>query len=261
VLVVVSPAKSLDLESPLPTKKHSDPLMLEHSSKLVEILRERSPESLGELMSISPNLAELNFERFQDWDPPFTAETARPAVFAFAGDTYIGMDAAATFGERDYTHAQKTLRILSGLYGVLRPLDLIQPYRLEMGTKLENPRGDDLYDFWEGLITERINTDLAASPGAKALINLASNEYFDAIDPDGIDGRIISPTFLDRKPGGDYRIVSFFAKRARGAMASWIIRNRVKSVKALADFDQDGYSFSEEKSTPERPVFVRSKPA
>jgi cytoplasmic iron level regulating protein YaaA (DUF328/UPF0246 family) len=220
-----------------------------------------SPDAIRELMSISPALAELNFERFQDWDPPFTSRNSRPALLAFNGDTYIGLNAAQSFSERDYTHAQKTLRILSGLYGVLRPLDLIQPYRLEIGSKLENPRGDNLYDFWGGTITDLLNADLAESPGAAALVNLASNEYFDSVEVDRVEGRIVTPSFYDRKPGGDYKMVSFFAKRARGAMASWIIRNRVKSVKALSGFDQDGYEYSAERSTIDRPVFLRSKSA
>ncbi len=260
MLIVVSPAKSLDFESPLPTKKHSEPTLLERSSQLIEVLRGLSPDEIGDLMSISPNLAELNFERFQDWNPPFSPANARPAILAFSGDTYIGLDAAHRFDERDFTHAQKTLRILSGLYGVLRPLDLIQPYRLEMGSKLRTSHGDTLYEFWGDTITERVNADLAASPGARVLVNCASNEYFDAIDPAGIEGTIVTPVFYDRKPGGDYRMVSFFAKRARGSMASWIIGNRIKSAGALRDFDQDGYEYSAERSASERPVFLRTTP-
>lgn len=257
VLIVVSPAKSLDYESRLPTKKHSEPRMLERSAELIEVMRERSPDELVDLMGISSSLAELNFERFQDWSTPFTTDNARPAVLAFTGDVYLGMDPAGTFGERDYTHAQKTLRILSGLYGVLRPLDLMQPYRLEMGTKLETDRGRDLYEFWGDQVTDALNEDLAASPGTRALINLASNEYYGAVQPDRVDGHIVSPAFLDAKDGGEPKIVSFFAKRARGSMAGWIIRNRITSMKALTEFAEDGYRFSPERSTSDRPVFVR----
>lgn len=256
-MIVVSPAKSLDYESPLPTKKHSEPRMLDRAAELVDIMAEKTPAEIAKMMSISEGLAELNFERFQDWQAPFSPDNARPALLAFNGDVYLGMDAANTFGERDYTHAQKVLRILSGLYGVLRPLDLMQPYRLEMGSSLENPRGKDLYSFWGPDITDRINEDLAESPGAKVLVNLASNEYFGSIQPDRLDGRLITPSFLDSKNGGPYKVVSFFAKRARGAMAGWIITERVKTAKGLLAFTGMGYRYDAERSTPDAPVFVR----
>ena len=171
MLIVISPAKSLDYESKLPTKKHSEPQMLRHSKELVSVMAKKSPTDISKLMHVSASLGELNHERFQDWEMPFTTKNARPALLAFNGDVYSGMDPAGTFGERDYTHAQKTLRILSGLYGVLRPLDLMQPYRLEMGTSLTTTRGKDLYSFWGNEITDVLNNDLAASPGADALIN------------------------------------------------------------------------------------------
>ncbi len=258
MLIVVSPAKSLDYETPLSTKKTSEPRLLDDAAELIDVMRSKSPDEIASLMSISPSLAELNFERFQSWERPFTADNARPALLAFSGDVYLGMDAPNTFSERDFTHAQKTLRILSGLYGVLRPLDLMQPYRLEMGSKLTNPRGRDLYAFWGDIIADQLNADLEASPGAPVLVNLASNEYFNAVDRDRLQARIISPTFLDSKEGGPHKIVSFFAKRARGAMAGWIIQNRVKSVKALQQFDGMGYAFDAERSTPDNPVFSRS---
>ena len=257
MLIVVSPAKALDFESPLPTRKFSEPAMIDRSRELVSVMRAKSPDELSEMMSISPSLGELNFERFQDWSPPFTPDNARPAVLAFNGDTYVGLDAAATFGERDFTHAQKVLRILSGLHGVLRPLDLIQPYRLEMGSKVHTDRGGDLYAFWGGDVTDRLNADLAASPGSKVLVNLASNEYFSVVQPERLDGRVISPRFEDAKGDGDYKVVSFFAKRARGAMAGWIIRERVKSAKALVEFADLGYHHRPELSTPDEPVFRR----
>lgn len=257
MLIVVSPAKSLDYESKLPTKKYSEPRLLDQAEELVGVMATKSPGAISKLMSVSEKLGELNHERFQDWERPFTVDNARPALLAFTGDVYLGMDPATTFSERDYTHAQKTLRILSGLYGVLRPLDLMQPYRLEMGTSLRTPRGKDLYSFWGGTITEQLNADLAESPGSNVLVNLASNEYFGSVDASSIDARIVAPTFLDSKDGGPYKIVSFFAKRARGAMAGWIVRERVKSAKALTGFDGMGYRYDAERSTTDQPVFIR----
>lgn len=256
MLIVVSPAKSLDFESKLPTKKHSEPRMLDDAEKLVEVMADKSPQEISTMMSVSADLGELNHERFQDWERPFTPDNARPAVLAFNGDVYIGME-PGTFSERDFTHAQKVLRILSGLYGVLRPLDLMRPYRLEMGSRVITERGKDLYSFWGRTITDQINADLAESPGSNALINLASNEYFNAVVAEHLDGRLVSPVFLDSKDGGEPKIVSFFAKRARGVMAGWIIRNRIKSPKALLEFTEEGYRYDPERSQPDRPVFVR----
>ncbi len=257
MLIVVSPAKSLDYESPLPTKKYSEPLLLDHSENLVGVMAQKSPDEISSLMSVSPALGELNFSRFQEWERPFTTENARPALLAFNGDVYAGIDAANSFSERDYTHAQKTLRILSGLYGVLRPLDLMQPYRLEMGTKLETARGHDLYSYWGDTITDSLNESIEASPGARVLVNLASNEYFGAVNPARIEAPIVSPAFLDAKGEADPKIISFFAKRARGVMSAWIIKNRVASRKALMDFDGMGYHYDPERSSAARPVFVR----
>lgn len=256
MLIVVSPAKSLDYERPLPTKKFSEPVLLDRSAELVEVMAAKSPSDLVKLMGISADLAETNFERFQDWERPFTPDNARPAVLAFQGDVYLGMDAANSFTERDFTHAQKVLRILSGLYGVLRPLDLMQPYRLEMGTKLSNGHGRDLYAFWGNTITDNLNQALAASPGTSALINLASNEYFGAVRPELLDAPVISPVFLDEK-NGDYKVISFFAKRARGAMAGWMIRDRITTRKGLLDFEGLGYRYDPERSSSERPVYIR----
>ena len=256
VLIVLSPAKSLDYESPLTTKKRSEPLLLDRASELVDIMRTKSPADLRQLMGISQELAELNFERFNDWEVPFTPESTRPAILAFRGDVYLGMDAPATFGERDYTHAQKTIRILSGLYGVLRPLDLMAPYRLEMGTKLANPAGRDLYAYWGDTITDLLRDDIAASPGPKALVNLASIEYFSSVRPERLDAPVITPSFLDEK-NGEYRTVACFAKRARGAMAGWIIRNRITTMKGLAGFDGLGYRFDADRSSRNELVFTR----
>lgn len=257
MLIVVSPAKALDFESPVPTKKFSEPEMLDRSRELVSAMRTKSPDEISSMMSISPQLGELNFERFQDWSPPFTRQNARQAVLAFNGDTYIGLDAPASFSERDYTHAQKVLRILSGLHGVLRPLDLIQPYRLEMGSRVETEHGKNLYEFWGGDVTDRLNADLADSPGSSVLVNLASTEYFSVVQPDRVNGKVISPRFLDAKDDGEHQVVGFFAKRARGAMAGWIIRERIKSARAIREFDALGYRYDETRSTPTTPVFKR----
>ena len=257
MLIVISPAKALDFESRLPTRKYSEPMMLGRSRQLAAIMARKTPDDLSELMSISPALAELNFERFQDWQPPFTPANARPAVLAFNGDTYIGLDAAATFSERDYTHAQKVLRILSGLHGVLRPLDLIQPYRLEMGSKVEHPDGGDLYSFWGSRVTDALNADLDASPGSRVLVNLASLEYFGAVQPDRVEARIVTPRFLDAKDDDEYKVIGFFTKRARGAMAGWIVRERIKSAGALVEFDGAGYRYDPVRSSADEPVFVR----
>ena len=257
MLIVVSPAKALDYSSALPTRKHSQPRMLDAAEPLVDVMRQKSPDEIAKLMGISAELAELNFERYADWEAPFSPDDARPALLAFAGDVYQGMDAAATFTERDYTHAQKVLRILSGLYGVLRPLDLMQPYRLEMGSKLATDRGRDLYSYWGEHITEVLNEDLAASPGPAVVVNLASHEYFRSVDVGRLEGRLVTPAFLDGRGDGEPKMISFFAKRARGAMAGWIIRNRLKSVRGLRDFGGLGYGFDAEQSATDRPVFVR----
>lgn len=257
MLSVLSPAKSLDYDSPLATKKFSEPEHLEHSEDLVTVMATKSPDDISALMGISPSLGELNFQRFQDWERPFTPANARAAVLAFAGDVYTGLDAPGTFGERDFTHAQKTLRILSGLYGVLRPLDLMAPYRLEMGTRLATDRGTNLYEFWGDIITDSLNEAIASSPGAKVLVNLASQEYFGAVRSDDIDADVISPVFLDAKGDGDHKIVSFFAKKARGAMAGWLITNRVTTRKALKDFDAMGYAYDAARSTDLTPTYTR----
>jgi cytoplasmic iron level regulating protein YaaA (DUF328/UPF0246 family) len=259
VLILLSPAKSLDYETRLTTKKHTQPRHLDHSVELIEVMREKSVDEIAELMSISMELADLNARRYAEFQPPFTALNARPAVLAFNGDVYQGMNPRATFDERDFTEAQKTVRILSGLYGVLRPLDLIQPYRLEMGTKLKTSRGDTLYDYWDGVITDTLNADLASSPGPELVINLASGEYFRSVDASALNGTLISPRFLDQTPGGDYRVISFPAKRARGTMAAWLVRNRVRSARALREFDEAGYRYDASQSTRDQPTFVRSR--
>lgn len=257
MLIVLSPAKALDFESPLATRNYSVPEMLDRTEALVGIMRRHSPDDLSSLMSISPALGELNFERFREWTLPFTPRNARPAVLAFNGDTYQGLGAPRRFTTRDFTRAQKVLRILSGLHGVLRPLDLMQPYRLEMGSKVHHPAGGDLYTFWGSTVTDRLRADLEVSPGSKVLVNLASKEYFAVVQPDRLEAPVVSPVFLDANEAGELRIVSFFAKRARGAMAAWIVQERINSAKALARFDLDGYRFDPERSTTNEPVFTR----
>ena len=261
MLTLLSPAKSLDLDSPLPTRKHTQPRMLPETERLVEIMRRKSPEELGELMGISSELAELNVERYAAFTTPFTPRNARPAVFLFHGDVYRGMDAARRFDARDLGQAQKTLRILSGLYGVLRPLDLIAPYRLEMGTRLATNRGDSLYAWWGSRLTEQIAADLAASPGPAVVVNLASTEYSSAVDLDSLDARVVTPRFEDQNPKGDWKVIAFAAKRARGLMAGWIVQHRVRSVRALRDFAEDGYELVPELSRPDAPVFRRPRRA
>lgn len=254
MLILLSPAKTLDFESPLLTRKSSVPDRIEDSAELIDELVTKSPDDIAALMSLSGDLAELNVERYQNWETDFSTQNARPALLAFKGDVYLGMD-VGTYSERDFTHAQKTLRILSGLHGILRPLDLIQPYRLEMGTALSNARGKNLYDFWGGRVTDAVNVDLAERKSS-VLLNLASNEYFGVIQPERVEADIISPAFFDEK-NGNYKIISFFAKKARGAMASWLVQNRIKTRKGVRDFDGLGYRYDAERSTPARPVFLR----
>lgn len=258
MLVLLSPAKSLDFESRPVTRKHSQPRLLERATELIEVLRTKSPDEVASLMKISDELAVLNVDRYRDFETPFTAKNARPAVLGFAGDVYQGLAAPARFDERDFTEAQKTIRILSGLYGVLRPLDLIQPYRLEMGTQLVTDKGSNLYEFWGGQVSELLAADLAESPSPKVVLNLASQEYFGVVDPRLIPAEIISPRFEEITAAGKRRMVSFFAKRARGEMAGWVVTNRVRSLRKLRDFGESGYCYDEEHSTHRTPVYVRS---
>ncbi|WP_232547241.1 peroxide stress protein YaaA [Propioniciclava soli] len=256
MLALLSPAKSLDFDTPLPTRRHTVPTLLGESEALIDVLRGLSVADVGALMDISEELAALNAQRYAEFTVPFTPANARPAVFAFAGDVYQGMD-PRRFDTRDLTRAQKTVRILSGLYGVLRPLDLVQPYRLEMGTRLRTERGASLYAWWGRRITDALRDDLAASPGADAVVNLASQEYFGAVDVEHLAARVISPRFEDTSARGQRSVVSFYAKRARGAMAAWLVQQRVQSVAALRGFDAAGYRFDADASTADQPVFVR----
>jgi len=257
MLMVISPAKTLDYTSPLATQDFTQPRFLEQSSQLIEVLRELSPNELAELMKLSDKLAGLNIARFTEWQPDFTLENARQAILAFKGDVYTGLD-AETFSADDFNYAQQHLRILSGLYGVLRPLDLMQPYRLEMGTKLENDAGTNLYEFWGTGITESLNQCLAEKK-AKVLLNLASNEYFKAVKPKLLNATLVNVDFKDLK-NGQYKIISFYAKKARGMMARYVIQHRVDSVDALKIFNEQGYYYSAEQSKPNHLVFLRDQP-
>lgn len=257
MLMVISPAKTLDYTSPLATTEFSLPRYLEQSSQLIEVLRKLSPNQLAELMKLSDKLAGLNVARFTEWQPNFTPENARQAILAFRGDVYTGLDADSLNAE-DFQYAQQHLRILSGLYGVLRPLDLMQPYRLEMGTKLENSAGQNLYDFWGTRITESLNQCLAEQ-NTDVLLNLASNEYFKAVKPKQLKATLINVDFKDLK-NGQYKIISFYAKKARGMMARYVIQNKIDSVEALKNFTVQGYYYSAEQSKSDHLVFLRDHP-
>jgi len=254
MLITLSPAKTLDFDKQTLTRKHTTPIFLDDSSELVESLRSYSPKRLATLMGMSDKLAALNHERFSSWSTPFTTTNAKQAVLTFHGLAYEGLD-ANSYSAADFTTAQKSLRILSGLYGILRPLDLIQPYRLEMGTKLKNTRGKDLYEFWGTRITEVMNRDLAKSKDP-VLVNLASVEYFKSIQPGMLQGRIVTPTFKEQK-NGTFKQVTFFAKKARGLMTSFIIQNQLEDVEEIKTFNLEGYRFNMALSGEDDWVFTR----
>lgn len=258
MLIVISPAKTLDFDTPPVTKKFSQPQFLDQSQQLIDRLREFDPAQISSLMAISGNLGELNHRRFMNWAPPFTSANAKQALLAFRGDVYTGLD-ADSFSAADFTFAQKHLRILSGLYGLLQPLDLIQPYRLEMGTPLANPRGANLYAFWGERITDALNAELRENK-KPVLINLASQEYFRAVHPKLLAAPVITPIFKERK-GSSYKIVSFFAKKARGLMSAYIIQQRLTEAEAIKDFCADGYRFNPRQSSAVEWVFTREQPA
>ena len=256
MLIVISPAKTLDFESAAQAKTHTQPAFLNDSEILIDQLTTLSPADLEKLMGISPKLAELNVERYHNWSRPFNKKNSKHAVHAFKGDVYNGLE-ADSMTDKQLDYAQDHLRILSGLYGVLRPLDLMQPYRLEMGIKLANSNGGNLYQFWDKKITNNINKQLK-SVDSKYLVNLASNEYFKAVHNKEVQVEIVTPVFRDWK-NDQYKMISFFAKTARGRMAAWILKNKVKSLKKLTQFDVDGYSYSEADSSPLNPVFLRKQ--
>ncbi|RWR00874.1 hypothetical protein ED28_15575 [[Pantoea] beijingensis] len=254
MLMIISPAKTLDFESPLATKQFTQPALLEKSQQLISIARDLTPAQISTLMHISDKLALLNAERFNDWTLPFSPDNARQAILAFKGDVYTGLQ-AERFSEEDFSFAQQHLRMLSGLYGLLRPLDLMQPYRLEMGIKLSHPAGSDLYSFWGDTLTEMLNKALTEQ-GDDVLLNLASDEYFKAVKPKKLNARLIKPVFLDEK-NGKFKVISFYAKKARGLMSRYIILNRLKEPAHLKKFDLEGYAYSAQESTESEWVFKR----
>ena len=256
MLTLISPAKTLDFETPAVTNTHTQADFLEHSAELIDQLKEQSPADISALMKLSSKLSELNVQRFHDWCLPFNSENAKAAILAFKGDVYTGLD-AENFSEDDFAYSQSHLAILSGLYGLLRPLDLIQPYRLEMGTKFNNSRGANLYSFWGSIITDEINKRLAATK-SQVLVNLASNEYFKAVKPKQLHAELITPVFKDEK-NGQYKIISFYAKKARGLMAAYIIQNKIKSVDDLCQFDVACYRFVAAESDAQTLTFKRSE--
>ena len=254
MLTVLSPAKTLDYESPSITDQTSTPQFMDQSALLVDDARTMAPDDIRSLMGVSEAIASLNHERFMNWAPESTIANAKQAILAFKGDVYTGLE-AETMSTKDLEFAQVHLRILSGLYGLLRPLDLMQPYRLEMGLKFSNQRGKNLYEFWGERITDAINTDLS-SAGMETLVNLASNQYFKAVKTKSLNADIITPQFKDLK-NGQYKMISFFAKTARGVMARYIIDNQLTDPEQLKSFTGSGYYFSAEQSSGNNLVFLR----
>ena len=256
MLALISPAKTLDYETALPTDTYTQPRLLEQSQQLIDVCRKLSATEIASLMTVSEKIANLNVERFRDWNAEFDFSNARQALFAFKGDVYTGLD-AYHLKNHDIDFAQQHLRMLSGLYGLLRPLDLMMPYRLEMGTKLKNSRGNNLYEFWGSIITDQINQDLAEID-AKLLVNLASDEYYKSVNEKKIQAEIIKPVFLDQK-NGKYKVISFYAKKARGLMARYLIENKLSQVEQLKAFDSEGYYFDAESSSDKELVFKRDE--
>lgn len=250
--IVISPAKSLDYETLCPTDRFSQGIFLEEAQKLNTVLKKKTAKKLSDLMSISPALGALNYERNQDWELPFTLENAKQAVYAFKGDVYIGLD-AYTIPEEKLDQLQDKLRILSGQYGILKPLDLMQPYRLEMGTKLKIQRKENLYQFWGDKITKALNEELEEG---EPFVNLASNEYFKSVKTKSLKSEVITPFFKDYK-NGKLKMISFFAKKARGMMVRYIIDNDIETVEELKGFNYDGYGFDANLSTARELVFTR----
>ncbi|RKS87019.1 hypothetical protein DES39_0228 [Orbus hercynius] len=256
MLTVLSPAKKLDYQTSVKTSDYTQPELLSHSAELIPSCQSLSAQEIGSLMKISPKLAETNYQRFQDWQLPFTPQNARQAIFAFNGEVYEGLH-VKDFSHDDLTFAQHHLRILSGLYGVLKPLDLMQPYRLEMGTKLKNGHNSNLYQFWGDTITEVLNQTLAQH-SHQDLINLASHEYFKSVNLKKLQGNLISPVFLDEHKG-DYKIIGFYAKRARGLMSRYIIKHQLDKAHDIQSFNLAGYQFDAMRSTDVEWVFTRSE--
>lgn len=256
MLTVISPAKTLDFDTPPTTRKATQPQFLQRSADLVADARAMSPQDIRGLMGVSEKIAELNHARFMNWGTPFNLDNAKQSILAFKGDVYTGLE-AQTLSSAQLNFAQKHLCILSGLYGLLRPLDLMQPYRLEMGLKFPNSGGSNLYEFWDDSITRALNTLLKKS-GTRVLVNLASNEYFKAVKPGALDAEVITPVFKDLK-GDKYKIISFYAKKARGQMARFIIDNELNDPAGMKKFKTGGYRYSKAESTARELVFTRDQ--
>ena len=257
MIILLSPAKTLDYETPSINIPHTIPNLLSNSKKLINNLKEKKPEEISNLMNISDKLASLNSDRYKSWKGlKEKSNNSKQAIFVFKGDVYQGLD-ASNLSKSTINYSQNRLRILSGLYGLLKPLDLISPYRLEMGTKLKSGEVDGLYNFWKPELTKAINSDLA-SQKENTLVNLASNEYFSALDQTMINGKVISPVFKDYK-NGKYKIISFYAKKARGLMAKFILENKIENSRELKNFNLDGYEFSKEESSEKNPTFLRKE--
>ena len=256
MLIIVSPAKTLDYETPVKIKVFTQPEYLDDSEELINRLRQLSSLDISELMKVSIKIADLNFDRYETWSKTFNEENAKQAILAFKGDVYTGLD-IESFNSKDFSFAQKHLRILSGLYGLLRPLDLMQPYRLEMGTKLTTDSGKNLYEFWGSIITEGLNTQLKKIQ-SDYLINLASNEYFKAAKPKELNAQIITPAFKDYKDG-KYKVIGFYAKKARGMLSRYIIKHRLTDPEDIKTFNEEGYSFDKSLSQGNLWVFSRKK--
>lgn len=254
MLTVISPAKTLDFDTPTLTDVYTQPAHLTQSRQLVRRLRELSTQDISKMMSVSDNLAELNRERFKQWKTPFRPDNSRQAIFAFKGDVYLGLD-AYSMAPAEVDFAQNHLRILSGLYGLLRPLDLMQAYRLEMGTRLGTEQGSNLYQFWGDRIAKTINRELKQSD-SQTLVNLASGEYFKSIKPKQLNAEIITPAFKEYRDG-QYKFIQFFAKKARGSMARYLIDRKIDNPEALKDFDYAGYGYNAELSGNNEWVFTR----
>ena len=256
MLIVISPAKTLDYESAPKTKVFTAPDYLSQSQTLITRLRNFSSLDISELMKVSAKIADLNFNRYESWKKPFTQKNAKQAILAFKGDVYTGLD-AESFKSDDFKFAQNHLRVLSGLYGLLRPLDLMQPYRLEMGTKLKTDKGKNLYEFWGSDITDGLNKQLKKIK-SDYLINLASNEYFKSVKTKELNAEIITPAFKEFK-NGEYKMIGIYAKKARGLLSRYIIQNKLSNPEDIKNFDEDGYKFNKKLSKGNSLVFTRKQ--
>jgi cytoplasmic iron level regulating protein YaaA (DUF328/UPF0246 family) len=256
MLFLLSPAKKLDYDTPLGVDLHTQPLFVEQAAALIKVLKKKSAEDIAELMDLSPALSELNVQRYSAWKPTFTQKNSRPAVLAFNGDVYEGLQ-AESLSAAQLQWAQDHVAILSGLYGVLRPLDLMQPYRLEMGTRLQTPRGKNLYEFWGSEIAEYLNERLEGTK-KPIVVNLASEEYFKSVDLKTLKARVVQCVFQEWKNGA-YKVISFNAKRARGLMARYAIQHKIATPEKLQAFDSEGYAYDASASTPDKLVFRRKQ--